>query len=97
MATLVGLENYARKWLFDHEELMPWLPKDDNPRRFEFFVKNLAEELEAAIEDRCIEWREQQAKGANVYPHQYPSCDDESCPCRKAEADDWRDQGAVRH
>lgn len=24
-------------------------------------------------------------------------CDDESCPCRKAEADSWRDHGAVRH
>ncbi|GAH25592.1 unnamed protein product, partial [marine sediment metagenome] len=24
-------------------------------------------------------------------------CDDIACPCRKAEADSWRDHGAVRH
>ena len=24
-------------------------------------------------------------------------CDDEACPCRKAEADEWRFHGAVRH
>lgn len=23
-------------------------------------------------------------------------CDDQACPCRKAEADDWRDQGLAR-
>jgi 2-methylisocitrate lyase-like PEP mutase family enzyme len=30
------------------------------------------------------------------YPHDNP-CPDESCPCRKAEADEWRDAGAVKH
>ena len=24
-------------------------------------------------------------------------CDDEACPCRKAEADEWRRHGAVKH
>ena len=31
-----------------------------------------------------------------IYQHSDP-CGDEACPCRKAEADGWRDHGAVRY
>ena len=32
---------------------------------------------------------------AKRHDHADP-CDDTACPCRKAEADDWRDQGLAR-
>jgi len=41
------------------------------------------------------EFLEALADALNLYLHTDP-CDDESCPCRKAEADHWRDQGLAR-
>jgi len=102
MATLVGLENYARAWLEENAGDLLFLPDEDDVQRFDAFVRELFVELDVAIADRLIEWREaheaQMAAPSNAesYHHADP-CGDESCPCRKAEADDWRDHGAMRH
>ena len=101
MATLVGLENYARNWLSENAEDLPFLPDENDERRFEAFVRELFVELDAAIADRLIEWREARqahtaaSPNASFYRHEDP-CSDEACPCRKAEADEWRDQGLAR-
>lgn len=71
-----------------------WLPLD----RIAELLENTAIFLEEEVPiSHTPEAFKRAAKELRARQDHADPCGDEACPCRKAEADSWRDHGAVRY
>lgn len=52
------LRDWVNDYLIEHEADFPFLPDEDDLEGFDHCVADLYAELDAAIADRIIEWKE---------------------------------------